>query len=689
MIGMIKFLHPSFLWALWLIAIPVLIHILNLRRHKTVYFSNVDFLKKVRREGKKQSKIKRLIILSCRILAIVFLVMAFARPYRPLSNIDDRSINNISCIYIDNSFSMNAESTEGKAIENAKNKAYAIVQASLPDTKFVLLTNEMSLSQNRFYSSQEMLGLIGEVEVGFQQIEMSKVVDRFAGMTGNFLEQTQKTVYLISDFQKVTTDVASFKPDTVANFDLITIPINKVSNIALDSCYFDTPAHHLKQQEQLMVRMNNHSEEAYRQMSVKLFIDDSLKALATVDIEAGECKIVPLLYTNQRVGFQYCRIEISDYPITYDNVMYFSYNVSDKVRALLINQGRSSSIHQRSIEAVFANDNFVNLDVEQEERLQISQLSDYSTIFLNEIRSYSTGLVESLKKYAEEGGTVVFMPDSKGDVDSYNMLLKAMDCNEIERLDTSSIPVSEIAFDHQIYKGVFKDDNQKVDLPVMGSRFRFAKSNDVFETKLMGFADNSKAISVSSKGKGRVVVFSFQPSAVENHFVEHLVFVPTIFNVVLTSTVQQQLYHSIEQGRPVMISLPPSSQIQSPKIENIEGTETIFPIVKKVEGNMANLFVDHPIKAGLYKLFFDEQLSMVLAFNYKLSESELDFYTPSELLEMLAKVGIEKVNVVSSDNGSFTSTIEALSSGKQFWRLFIMLALLFLLLEAAVIKFWK
>lgn len=78
-----RFIYPSFLWALLLIAIPIIIHLLNLRKHRTVYFSNVSLLKKVRRETKRKSKLKQYLILGSRILVILTLVLAFAKPYQP------------------------------------------------------------------------------------------------------------------------------------------------------------------------------------------------------------------------------------------------------------------------------------------------------------------------------------------------------------------------------------------------------------------------------------------------------------------------------------------------------------------------------------------------------------------------------------------------------------------------------
>ena len=59
-----QFVHPSFLWALGLLAIPIIIHLFKFRRFKTVYFSNVAFLKQIQQESTNRNKLKHLLVLS-------------------------------------------------------------------------------------------------------------------------------------------------------------------------------------------------------------------------------------------------------------------------------------------------------------------------------------------------------------------------------------------------------------------------------------------------------------------------------------------------------------------------------------------------------------------------------------------------------------------------------------------------
>jgi len=61
------FLYPEFLWAISLIAIPIIIHLFNFRRYKKIYYSDISLLKSIKTETKNRSQLKHILILISRI----------------------------------------------------------------------------------------------------------------------------------------------------------------------------------------------------------------------------------------------------------------------------------------------------------------------------------------------------------------------------------------------------------------------------------------------------------------------------------------------------------------------------------------------------------------------------------------------------------------------------------------------
>src|SRR6187551_2665809 len=118
-----KFANSYFLFALLALAIPIIVHLFNFRKFKRVYFTNVRFLKEVKQDTKARNKIKNLLILCCRLFAVLFLVLAFAQPYIPRENGAIRTGDKVLSVYIDNSFSMDAVGKNGTLLDEAKKDA--------------------------------------------------------------------------------------------------------------------------------------------------------------------------------------------------------------------------------------------------------------------------------------------------------------------------------------------------------------------------------------------------------------------------------------------------------------------------------------------------------------------------------------------------------------------------------------
>lgn len=75
-----SFLRPEFLWALPLVAVPVLIHLLNRRRYRVVEFAAMDFLRRALKRTRRRLLLEDLLLLLLRTLAVLALILALARP---------------------------------------------------------------------------------------------------------------------------------------------------------------------------------------------------------------------------------------------------------------------------------------------------------------------------------------------------------------------------------------------------------------------------------------------------------------------------------------------------------------------------------------------------------------------------------------------------------------------------------
>ena len=143
-----SFVYPNFLWAFFILLIPIIVHLFNFRRYKTVYFSRVKFLKEVVEDSKSGAKLKHLLVLLSRLLLLSCLVLAFAQPYLPAE--EGEMTENLTSIYLDNSFSMQSEGTDGDLLNEVKNQAIEIVKSLAENERVNLLTSDLNSVDQRF-----------------------------------------------------------------------------------------------------------------------------------------------------------------------------------------------------------------------------------------------------------------------------------------------------------------------------------------------------------------------------------------------------------------------------------------------------------------------------------------------------------------------------------------------------------
>ena len=74
------FLQPFILWGLPLVMVPVVIHLLNRMRYRSLDWAAMSFLLAATRRSRRSAKLRHWLVLLCRVLAVTALVLALARP---------------------------------------------------------------------------------------------------------------------------------------------------------------------------------------------------------------------------------------------------------------------------------------------------------------------------------------------------------------------------------------------------------------------------------------------------------------------------------------------------------------------------------------------------------------------------------------------------------------------------------
>ena len=686
-----KFLYPAFLFALFTIIIPILIHLFSFRRFTTVYFSNVNYLKNIRKESKKKTQLKHLLMLIARILTIICLVFAFSQPFIPTENQKAQSEKQIVTVYVDNSFSMNAISTRGQLLEVTRNKAFEIAETYPAGTSFRLVTNDLHPRHQHLFNKEQFIQQITDIKPSSRTVPLSLIYNRVKSGYTYPTPNPGTIIYYLSDFQARVTDLQNFSSDSLYFNYFLPFTPDLTSNLYIDSCWMETPAHKMRQEEMLNVKVVNQSDETFQNLPIKFYLNDTLKALGNFDIEPRGEKVVELRYMNLSPGLQFGYTEISDYPITHDNTYYLSYNVQPELKALAITSSSfSGNSGIRWLRALFAGDDYVSFEEMNLENLTISRLSEFNAIFVLNVYDISSGLITELSRMAGNGATIIFFPEPEGNLSNYNEFLTRFNANRIERFDTTRQQMGGIEWQHPVYSQVFRERSDETDFPQINGSFVFSSQVRISETPLLWFRNGSKALSIQPAGNGNLVVFGFPLSGLNENFARHILFVPTLYSIVINSLPQQKLAYTI--GRDGYAILPgiPGVEITAWSVLMPEIQQSFIPNITASEENSLRINLGGLFdKAGHYRVMAGENLAGAISMNYDRRESDFRFFNFSQLKAEVEKNNLRFTTVIENQEGRFSDVFDEITSGKRIWKWFIILALLFIAAEAAIARYWK
>lgn len=681
-----NFIYPFFLLALLVLAIPVIIHFFNFKRYKTVFFSNVWLLKKLKQETKRKSRLKQLLILTSRLLALAALVFAFSRPYIPVTGSATNASQQAVAVYIDNTFSMKNEGEAGQLLEQAKSKALEIAGYYRSGTQFLLQTSDFFPEQQFFLNKEQFIQEISKIKESPRSPKLSEIYRQTSQDLAKVDKKTEKILYFLSDFQINGIDIEAIKPDTTLLTYLLPFRAQKSNNLMIDSCWFEIPGRKIGQAEKLYAHIKNLSEQAYQNIPVRLTINDTLKAISTINIGGKEETTIELNYTNNSQGIQLCKVELDDYPIIYDNKYFLSYRVFGKLKALgIYNNAENGSEY---LKALFTNDELVSYDEFQENNIQISQLKNYQCIFLINNQAISSGLRTELENFVADGGSLVVFPAKLTNYDDYNQLLSSLDGKRISNFDTTAMGISEVNYTHELYRDVFSKKEKDGDLPIIKGTIVFASQSGKSETQLLSYRNGKAALSTHNFGDGKVYTFSFPLNRENFGFVRHVIFVPTVYNIALNSGEQQRYAYSTAEEEPVLLEqsdIPSEVTIRSQQDGNEFVCTTRAVGAGKKQLNLSNFQAG----AGHYLVKDGPNVIAALSFNYPRTESMPDYFSDTDLNKWTKSGKQNLFRLIENNNTSFKEALRDANNGKQLWKYFIMLAIFFLACEMAVIRFWK
>lgn len=642
-----QFKHPELLYALFLLIIPILVHLFQLRKFQKEAFTNVAFLKQISIQTRKSNTIKKWLVLLTRLGIIAMMVLAFAQPFFTQS--DTATKEKETVIYLDNSFSMQAKGPSGQLFRNALQDLIT----NIPEEEtFTLLTNTETYKDISIKNTRNNLL---QLDYSAAQLTPSAIALK-AQKEFSSNPATEKQLIVISDFQD------KGQPQTIDldNVSLHYVQVRPVieNNIAIDSVY---PVQSETNTLSLIATLST-QERRETNVPISLYNGDQLIAKATASFnEATETQVE--FDIDSQADFK-GRLTIDDPLLTFDNTLYFNNNTVQAIKVLSINEADQGFLSRIYTAPEFA---YTITDLNT---LDYSKIPDYNFIILNEVKAPSQALTNALATFVGNGGSVLCILNESGEASNYTALLARLGGLQVGDVYERGRLVTTINYDHPLYRAVFDGRIKNFQYPSVSSGFAITNGEAILD-----FEDGSAFIT----GKDKVYAVAGGLSAANSNFQNSPLIVPTLYNMAKQSLSLPTLYftNGISNTYDIPAVLQEDGILSLANIETPDKTQ--IPLQRTFGNKVTITTQEYPEKAGIYNVLNKDNILQQISYNYDRGESVLRYQN------------LQTTEGVSYNTSVATlfDTLKEANSIQSLWKWFVIFALVCLLLEMLILKFFK
>jgi Aerotolerance regulator N-terminal/von Willebrand factor type A domain len=685
------FLNPAVLFGLLAASIPILIHILNRRKLKKVEFSTLAFLKEIQKNKIRKVKIKQFLLLALRVLIIVFIVGAFARPtLKNMSLGGVASAAKTSAVFIlDNTYSMSVVNNKGSYFNQAKGIVNILIdQLQEGDDASIIFVSDFNKSAQGLSSNLNNL----KNEVSKAQIDYySGTINEAIAKAAKLLEKSKnynKEIYIISDLQKDRLfdngSVSDLGDDLNKNVRIyyVDFPQNKSYNIGIQKISLNTQIFETNKPVSFNVTVKNYSDKTANNVVVSLFINNKRSAQQSVNLESGESRIITMESIVKDHGFVNISAELEDDDILQDNMRFINLYIPEEIPIAIFSDSPDDS---RFIQlALKANpDSSLHIVNKGLDQMSSTNLNQYSLVIL--VGTSNSIPVDNLKSYLQQGKGLFIIPGSNTELNDFQNLCNSLSLPEpTVKVNSSNDEQNYYTFDkvdlsHPIFQDLFLKDKNKIESPNVYQYFKIDTKGE--GRNIISLTDGSAFLSEYDINKGKVFVLASAAVLSWSNFPVKSIFVPLINKSAAYLSSKNISNDQYLAGSSVNINV---SNVNIPQIKIVkpDKSEEYF----NIENNNGYQFFNYENtnQVGNYLVYSGKDLINDFSVNFDPRESDIEKASEQDIRNYFDKINY-KGNLIKIDYDSNIKNVVLQSRfGSELWKIFIVIALTLALIEMAV-----
>lgn len=641
------FRQPGILYFLIFLIVPIVVHLFKLRKFQKEYFTNVELLKQIQLKTRKSSELKKWLTLAMRLLALSCIILAFAQPFFPA--VEKSLASSDTLIYLDNSLSMQANGKSGQLLSRAVQDLLSDFPQDIPVT---VVTNDQVFQKSPLKNlKNELL----ELDYSTRQLSQKELVIKIKQLFSK-KDDRQRNLLLISDFQ-------NFSP---ADFDSLKTPGLKIryakqkgynqANRSVDSLSVEEA-----EGENVRIKIWVRSDLPVENVPVSIFVGNELAGKASITI--GENKVGSTQFSIPKAAILSGYVQIEDTGFYFDNRLYFAIDFSKKIKIRIAGKAETGFLKR-----IYTQDEFEVTET-RSDQLDFNQLSDQNLIILNELGTLPAGWTEILVKFHQNGGSLLVIMPLRADLTAYNLLFEQLNAGRLSEVETNEMFITTIHFSHPLFKNVFEQTINNFDYPKVETYYPFAGKNS---GNILSF-ENGDAFFVNPVSNVYVLTASLMPE--NSNFINSPLIVPSFYNVASQSFALQQPYYSLGSTHTIDVEI----ELKNDEVLKIKNKESNYiPLQTHQNKKVSLTFDEFPAVAGLYEVYLNDFSVKTIAFNDNRNENK-----PPPADADFQNKQIEKFDTTQD----LLNEIKSQGKDEQFWKGFVIFAVLFLVAETLILKY--
>ena len=675
-------MYPNFLWALFLLLIPIAIHLFSFRRYKTVYFSRVEFLKEVKEDSRTGARLKHLLVLISRLLFLTLLVFAFAQPFTPIG--DGETTENLTSIYFDNSLSMQSEGADGDLLNESKNAAIELITAFDENEKITILTSELLATDQRFVSKQEAIDRIKEIDFSPQSTKIQSAINVSRDLFERSVSPGNRRVILFSDLQKsIATDIATDSSD--CTIYLYAAEAVDPGNIFIDSVWFESPIHRINNPVELFFRVRNISENDVEDMTINLQINEDSPRPKRISVAANSYSIDKITYTDRDAGIKEGTLSLQTDQLFFDDYYYFNYTIQENIPILILTEESG----QNNVEQLYQSSNYYSAVSKNINAVTTDDFKDKSLIVCQNVNSIPSGIKDLLKNKLKSGATVILIPGTRADLSNWNSLSNEFNLPNLLPSEKTNSELTYFSDENPLFKGNFEEKPKGYKFSKVMEYYRLSGSSNNTYITLFGLTKTNPFLIYNKWNNGRVVLQSSPLNSDFTNFQNHALFGLTYLRLAETSSFQTPLHMTMGELENFPVNQEFTEENPMHLINEDYGVDVIPQMITSSQSRYITLspVQEYIQEAGFYQLTNNKDFEQSISINYNRSESYTECFTVEDYQKLLNDGGFENVRILNNSDGERIELKKL--NATEYWRILLILALVFLAIEILLIKLWK